>query len=224
MKKTDFNLYLITDRKLVCSSRLPVNSQASSGNGGCCTALVAAVEEALKAGIKAVQLREKDLLTRELLQIAYEIKGLTEKYNAMLFINDRLDIALCTNADGVHLGQASIPVYAVRQVVGDKMLIGVSTHSLQEAVSAEGEGADFITYGPLYETPSKVKYGQPVGLESLKTLRERVSIPVFGIGGIKPEKAKNVIDAGAHGIALISGILGEADIKSAAEKYIKILD
>ncbi|MCL5062945.1 MAG: thiamine phosphate synthase [Nitrospiraceae bacterium] len=199
-----FKLYLITDRKLF----------ADSGE------MFAAVEEALKAGVKAVQLRENDLATRELLDMAYRMRELTARYNARLFINDRADIAMCVNADGVHLGQSSMPVYAARKVVGDKFMIGVSTHNLDEALTAEREGADFITFGSIYRTPSKLKYGRPVGIESLKIVAEKVSIPVFGIGGIKPDNAKEVINAGAYGVALISGILSAADVTSASMEYL----
>jgi len=199
-----FKLYLITDRKLF----------ADSGE------MFAAVEEALKAGVKAIQLRENDLATRELLDMAYRMRELTARYNARLFINDRADIAMCVNADGVHLGQSSMPVYAARKVVGDKFMIGVSTHNLDEALTAEREGADFITFGPIYRTPSKLKYGRPVGIESLKIVAEKVSIPVFGIGGIKPDNAKEVINAGAYGVALISGILSAADVTSASMEYL----
>jgi thiamine-phosphate pyrophosphorylase len=130
---------------------------------------------------------------------------------------------MCVNADGVHLGQASIPAYAVRKIIGDKMMIGVSTHNQGEALTAENEGADFITFGPIYPTLSKLKYGKPVGVESLKKIAERVGIPIFGIGGIKPDNTKEVLDAGAYGVAVISGILRAADIKTAARKYLKIL-
>ncbi|MBI5212980.1 MAG: thiamine phosphate synthase [Nitrospirae bacterium] len=203
----DFKLYLITDRKLFTNDY----------------SLFTAVEEALKAGVRAVQLREKDLPTRELLYMAYKMRELTEKYGARLLINDRVDIALCVDADGVHLGQASMPVYAVRKVVGDKMMIGVSTHNLDEASIAEKEGADFITFGPVCHTPSKLKYGEPVGTEALKKVSEKISIPIFAIGGIKFDNARDVINAGADGIAAISGILGDNDIKLAVEKYLKIL-
>ncbi len=198
---------MITDRKLF----------ADSGK------MFAAVEEALKAGVKAVQLREKDLPTRELLDMAYKMRELTARHDAKLFVNDRADIAMCVNADGVHLGQSSMPVYAVRKVVGDRMMIGVSTHKLNEALTAKREGADFITFGPIYPTPSKLKYGKPVGVESLKIVAEKVAIPVFGIGGIKPDNVEDVVNAGAYGVALISGILGEHDVRRAAENYLKIL-
>ncbi len=206
-REIDFNLYLITDRKLFTNHY----------------SLFTSVEGALKAGIKAVQLREKDLPTRELLHMAYGMRDLTTRYGAKLFINDRLDIAMCVNADGIHLGQSSIPAYAVRKVVGDKMMLGVSTHNLQEALEAEKEGADFITFGPIYHTPSKVKYGDPLGLEPLIEVKEKISIPILGIGGIKIDNAKDVIDAGAHGIAVISGILGASDIKNITEIYLKTI-
>lgn len=201
----DFKLYLITDRKLFADS----------------ASMLVAVEEALKAGVKAIQLREKDLPTRKLLDMAYRMRELTAKYNARLFINDRLDIALCVDSDGVHLGQASIPVYAVRKVVGNKMMIGVSTHSLEDAITAEKEGADFITFGPVYHTPSKLKYGEPVGIEALKKVSAATSIPVLGIGGINPDNVGDVINAGVYGVAMISGILSAADVMSASMEYLE---
>jgi thiamine-phosphate pyrophosphorylase len=206
-KKVDFNLYLITDRKL-----FPTNDL-----------LLAGIEDALRAGVKAIQLREKDLATRTLLDMAYRMRELTMKYNALFFINDRVDIAMCVRSDGVHLGQTSIPVHAVRELVGDKVLIGASTHSLDEALNAEKEGADFVTFGPVYHTPSKSKYGEPVGTEALKTVRKKITKPVFGIGGIKPGNVAEVMKAGADGIAVISGILGLSDVKVATKKYVEEL-
>lgn len=203
----DFSLYLITDRTLVRAHR----------------SLFSAVEDALKAGVKAVQLREKDLPVRELLEMAYRMRELTGKYRARLFINDRVDIALCVEADGVHLGQSGIPVHAVRNMVKEEFMIGASTHNVEEAATAEREGADFITFGPLFETPSKLKYGAPLGIDALREAREGVSIPLLGIGGIKQGKVREVMNSGAFGVALISGILGEADIKGAAEHYVKIV-
>lgn len=203
-KYLDFKLYLITDRKLFSDH----------------SALFTAVEAALKGGIKAVQLREKDLGTRELLNMAYKMREMTGKYKAKLFINDRADIAIAVEADGVHLGQKSMPAYAVRKIVHERFLIGVSTHSMDEAIRADEEGADFITLGPIYETPSKLKYGNPIGIDIIKKVKAKVSTPVFAIGGIKEKMVKEVIDAGADGIALISGILGAADVKSAAKNYI----
>lgn len=203
--KIDFELYLITDRTLFPDE----------------DAFFSSVEGALKAGVKAVQLREKDLPTRELLSMAYRMRRLTSEHRAKLFINDRADMALCAGADGVHLGQESMPVYAVRKIAGDDFAIGVSTHSLNEASLAEKEGADFITFGPVYQTPSKLKYGAPVGLEALNKVAREIGIPVFGIGGIKLDTINAVMKSGPHGIAVISGILGEDDAKTAAEHYME---
>jgi len=191
----DFRLYLITDRKLLTNNY----------------SLLTAVREALKGGVKAVQLREKDLDTRKLLRIAYKIRELTRKYNAKLFINDRLDIALTVEADGVHLTQQSIPAHAVRKMT--QLLIGVSTHSLKEAKEAEKAGADFITLGPIFETPSKLQYGQPLGISILKKAAKVIKIPVFAIGGVKKEWIDELMKAGASGAAMISEIFGASDIQ-----------
>ena len=206
--KIDFRLYLITDRTLFPDE----------------DAFFAAIEGALKAGVRAVQLREKDLPTRELLNVVYRMRKLTAEYGAKLFVNDRADIALCAGADGVHLGQESMPVYAVRKIAGDDFTIGVSTHNLKEASLAEKEGADFITFGPVYQTPSKLKYGAPVGLEALNEVAGEIGIPVFGIGGIKLDTINAVMKSGAHGIAVISGILSAADKEMAAKDYLQMID
>jgi thiamine-phosphate pyrophosphorylase len=203
----DFKLYLITDRKLIAES----------------CSLLAAVEEALKGGVKALQIREKDLGTRELLDMAYRMREITGKYSAKLFINDRVDIALSVEADGVHLGQNSMPPHAVRKIAKDKFMIGVSAHRIEEAKQAEKGGADFITLGPVYKTPSKLKYGRPLGVDIIRKAKDEISIPVFAIGGIKKDRIKEVMDADAGGIALISGILAERDIKGKTEEFMRLL-
>ncbi len=186
--------------------------------------LVTAVRQALKGGVKAIQLREKDLGTRELLKLAYRMRGLTKKYNTRLFINDRLDIALAVGADGVHLTQNSIPADAVRKVVKKKLLIGVSTHSLKEAREAEKAGTDFITLGPIYQTPSKLKYGTPLGIGTLKKVSREIKIPVFAIGGVKARRINELSSAGAYGIAMISEIFGASDIQKKIKELITILE
>lgn len=207
-KLVDFKLYLITDRKIFVDT----------------PHLLGGVEGGLKAGVKAIQLREKDLPTRDLLDMGNRMRELTAQYDALLFINDRVDIAMSVRADGVHLGQTSIPVHAVRNMMDDKFLIGASTHTLDEALAAEKEGADFVTFGPVYRTASKVKYGEPVGIESLKRVKERLQLPIFGIGGIRPDLVKEVLSAGAFGIAVISGILGDRDIEGAAGRYLRVTE
>ena len=202
----DFRLYLITDRK-VASKPLPE-----------------AVRLALAGGIRAVQLREKDLPIRELIPLAEELRTITREFGAKLFINDRVDVAVTVGADGVHLAQSSMPPDAVRKVVGDGMLIGVSTHSLDEARSAEQAGADLITFGPVFETPSKAAYGPPVGLEALRAVRQAVTIPVFALGGIKGRNIGHVLWARADGVGMISAILGAEDIKKAAKNTLDLIE
>ncbi|MGE5809682.1 MAG: thiamine phosphate synthase [Nitrospirota bacterium] len=196
----DFKLYLITDRK---QTRMPLPD---------------AVRLALKGGVRAVQLREKDLPIRELLALALELRMLTGEFGAKLFINDRVDVAVAVEADGVHLGHQSMPPEAVRKIVGRKMLIGVSTHNREEALSAEKNGADFITFGPIFPTPSKMKYGAPVGTDSVVELKKNVHVPVFGLGGIKTENVREVLKAGTDGVAMISAIFAAEDIQKAAEE------
>jgi thiamine-phosphate pyrophosphorylase len=203
----DFKLYLITDRKVLTSH----------------LSLLSSVEEALKGGLKAVQLREKDLGTRDLLDMAYKMRALTRTYSAKLFINDRVDIALAVEADGVHLGRESIPVHAVRETFQNKLMIGISTHNLDEALEAEKGGADFITLGPVYHTPSKIKYGDPIGIEALRNIKSKISIPVFAIGGVKLDKVAEVEEAGSQGVALISGILTAGHIKKTTEEFLRLL-
>jgi thiamine-phosphate pyrophosphorylase len=203
----DFRLYLITDRKLF--------EDTSSFFG--------AIEQALAGGVKAVQLREKDLATRQLLEMAYRLRELTGLYGAGLFVNDRVDIALAVKADGVHLGNSSLPAGAARKIAGEKFLIGVSTHGIEEAEAAQQEGADFITVGPVYETPSKTEYGKPLGPAVLKKVKEKISVPIFAIGGIKQQRVEEVLGSGAYGIALISAVLAAREIKSTTETFMRLL-
>lgn len=200
-------LYLITDRSLFRDDRDLYN----------------AIKIAFKAGLRTVQLREKDLSGRQLFEMASTLQALASDFGGNLFINERVDIAMCVKAAGVHLGQSGIPPLAVRKIAGNSLSIGISTHSLQEAIDAEANGADFITYGPIFETPSKIRFGKPVGLASIKEIKKRLSIPVIALGGINLTNAADVISAGADGLSMIRGILGEKDIANTVKKYLSIL-
>jgi thiamine-phosphate pyrophosphorylase len=202
----DFKLYLITDRK---QTAMP---------------LPAAVRLALEGGVRAIQVREKDLPIRELLALSEELRAITKEFGAKLFINDQVDVAMAVDADGVHLGRQSMPPSAVRNMVGDKMLIGVSTHTIAEARAAESEGADFVTFGPIFETPSKAHLGAPVGLEALKEAKRAVDIPIFGLGGIKGKNIGHVLWAGAYGIGMISAIFGAEDIRKKAKNISEMIN
>ena len=154
MPTVGFSLYLITDRRQVPPGRT----------------LTETVRAALEGGVKAVQLREKDLPAAELYPLALELRALTREYGAKLLVNDRIDVALAVGADGVHLGGHSLPTAAARQLLGPNRLIGVSTHRPEEIAAAQRDGADFVTFGPVFHTPSKAAFGEPVGLDQLLSL------------------------------------------------------
>ncbi len=197
-KVLDFRLYFVTDRHQTAGRPLPD-----------------VVWAALDGGVRAIQLREKDLEGGELYRLATRLRDLTAHYAARLLINDRLDVALAVDADGVHLGQTSFPVRTARQLLGADKLIGVSTHSPPEIAAAEG--ADFVVFGPVYFTPSKAAYGEPQGLERLRQAVRRSSTPLFAIGGIQTGRIAAVRAAGAYGIALISALSSVAEPSRAAQ-------
>ncbi len=202
----DFNLYLITGRGETLGRNLEF-----------------VVEEALRGGVRAVQLRDKGASTKELYETAYELRRLTSRYGAKLFINDRADVALAVDADGVHIGSASLPLYKVRRLLGERKLIGVSCHNQTQAITAQEMGADFITFGPVYYTPSKAEYGEPVGPAKLRTVAELLQIPVFALGGIRQENCAEAVGCGVRGVALISGILSAPEPREAAKRLLAVL-
>jgi thiamine-phosphate pyrophosphorylase len=174
--------------------------------------------------VKGIQLREKDLEGRELFNLAEKVKVLCDVQNASLLINNRIDVALAVDADGVQLGSASIPVQAARELMGTDKLIGVSTHSMTEAEEAERGGADFILFGPIYFTPSKSGYGRPQGLAPLKKVVDKIFIPVYAIGGISVNNLVDVKGTGVRGVALISAIMGSADPCGATQEILSVLE
>ncbi|MDQ6735769.1 MAG: thiamine phosphate synthase [Nitrospirota bacterium] len=206
MSRVDFSLYLITDRRQTAGRPL-----------------LSVLERALSAGVKAVQLREKDLDTRPLLELAAELLSLTRKHGGLLFINDRVDLVMALGADGVHLRSDSMPVQAARRVLGPNRLIGTSVHSVEEVLKAEADGADFAVLGPIYDTPSKRLHGDPIGLRPLEEAGQQSHIPIFAIGGISLPRVQEVRRAGARGIALISAILLGENIESATNLLLHAL-
>jgi thiamine-phosphate pyrophosphorylase len=179
--------------------------------------LVAIVGECLAAGLPAVQVREKDLDAADLALVCRRLVAGTRDAGAMLVVNDRVDVALAVGADAVQRTHASLPVDDIRAVAGRRLRIGASVHSLEDAVDAELKGADWVTFGPVYDTPSKRPYGPPQGLERLATVARGLRIPVIAIGGITPARVKEVRAAGARGVAAISFILA-ADSPAAATR------
>ncbi len=195
----DFALYLVTDRTI---ARRP---------------LAEVVEECLGAGLRALQLREKDLGLRDLLGLARDLREGTRRHRARLLVNDRADVALAVGADGVERTHASLPVAALRRIAAPPFLIGASVHSEAEAREAATEGADFLVFGPVYDTPSKRRYGPPQGLRALGRIAALVDRPVLAIGGITPARVREAMDVGAAGVAVISAIL-EAERPADATK------
>lgn len=198
-----FRLYLITDSGLVPDLAQAVEKALSAAGA--------------KAPLIAVQLREKEMPVRMLLDTARRLRDITGRYGAKLLINDRVDVAMITGADGVHLGVNSMPASAARRVCGEKLMIGVSTHSMEEAEAAQAMVADFITYGPVFATPSKLRYGNPVGVDSLSQVSKTLDIPVYAIGGIDGSNIQEVMRRGACGIALIRAVFGARNIKESVK-------
>lgn len=207
MRIDDFRLYLITDRH-----QTGVNT------------LTDVVRMALESGVRAVQLREKDLPTAELYRLAMALRRLTNEFNAMLIINERLDVALAVGADGVHIGISSLPVADVRRVLGNGGIIGYSAHDIDEALRAQADGADFVTFGPLFPTPSKLAYGKPCGVKILASVSTAMEIPVLALGGISEENIAGAFSAGIEGIAVISAVMAAADPRSASVSLLKKIE
>jgi thiamine-phosphate pyrophosphorylase len=185
--------------------------------------LTAVVSECLAAGLPAVQAREKDLSAVELTALCRRLRELTRAHGARLVVNDRVDVALAVAADGVQRTHTSLPVDDIRRVAGRRLSIGASVHSLEDAVDAEVRGADWITFGPVYDTPSKRRWGAPQGLERLRKVAAAVRIPVIAIGGITPERVAAVREAGAAGVAAISAILDTESPAAATKRFLEAL-
>jgi len=177
------------------------------------------LENAISAGVGAVQLREKGLAGASFLQIANRVSKMTSKQNIPLIINDRVDVAIASRSQGVHLPANSFPTAIVRKSLVNSFLVSQSTHDPDEVLTAEKNGADYVTFGPIFETSSKMKYGSPLGIEILRELCQRTSIPVFAIGGITLSTVKPVIDAGAHGIAVISAVFDSQDVSDTVSHF-----
>lgn len=195
----DYKLYLVTDRNILKN-----------------TNICKAVEEAIKGGVTVVQIREKNIKTLEFYDVAKKIKKVTDKYNIPLIINDRIDIALAINSHGVHLGQDDMPCSVARKILGSDKIIGISASTLEEALKAEKDGADYIGVGAIFKTNTK-KDADDVSIEQLKEIKNKVSIPVVAIGGIKSDNLTLLKETNIDGVAVISDILGKDDIYSSTK-------
>jgi thiamine-phosphate pyrophosphorylase len=204
-QKIDYTLYLVTDRDI---AKRPLEK---------------IVQEAVAGGVTCVQLREKYIDTRKFIEEAITIKKILEGLNVPLIINDRIDIALAVNAEGVHLGQSDMPLEMARNICGDEMIIGISAESVEDAAAAERNGANYVAVSPVFSTPTKTNTAIPLGLDGIRKIKNAVKIPVIGIGGINHSNAGLVIQNGADGVAVVSAIMGASDAEEAARGLRKIL-
>jgi thiamine-phosphate pyrophosphorylase len=200
----DLRLCLVTDRHATAGRPLPL-----------------VVEACLQAGLRLVQLREKDLPGGALLDLARALRDLTRRHGAALLVNDRVDVALAAGADGVHLPASGIPASEARRLVGPGLRVGVSTHSAREAVAAEQATADYVIFGPVYDTPAKRPFGPPQGLAALTRAAREARLPVVAIGGVTPERVRELRAAGASGVAGIRALLGADDPARATEAFLR---
>ncbi len=195
----DYTLYLVTDRELMSTETLEE-----------------AVEDAIKGGCTLVQLREKTASSLEFYENALKVKAVTDKYNIPLIINDRVDIALAIDADGIHVGQQDLPAQTVRNIIGEGKILGVSANSVESAIKAQKDGADYIGVGAVYSTNTKTDAGV-ITRERLLAVRQAVTVPIVAIGGINLQNAALLKGTGINGIAVVSAIIAQKDIEAAAK-------
>lgn len=202
--RVDYTLYLCTDRELMTTDTI-----------------TEAVELAIKGGVTVVQLREKNCSGRKFLEIAHEVKEITDAYEVPLIINDRLDIAMAVDADGVHLGQKDLPAAVARELLGPDKIIGVSAWNAELALQAQKDGADYIGAGDVFGTSTKADTHH-VSLQELAKIKRTVKIPVVAIGGVNMENAEKLKGTGIDGVAVISAVLAARNITAAAEELSQV--
>ncbi len=199
MAAVPFHLYLVTDRHLTRGRPL-----------------LAVIEQAAAGGVDAVQLREKDLPAGMLVGLGRDLRRLCDRHGVRLLINDRVDVALAVGADGVHLPANSFAPDDARALLGPDRLVGVSTHSVDEVRRAAAAGADFVVFGPVFDTPSKRRFGPALGVDAVRHATSEVSLPLLAIGGVTAAHAALAREAGAHGVAAIGALLAADDPQAAA--------
>ncbi len=202
----DLSLYLVTDRGL------------SLGRS-----TVDIVRAAVAGGVTCVQLREKECSTRQFVAEARAVREVLAGTDIPLIINDRIDVALAVDADGVHLGQTDMLIADARRLVGTDMLIGISAECVDDAVRAQAEGADYVGISPVFSTPTKTDAAPALGLDGIARIRAATSLPLVGIGGVKPGNATEIIRAGCDGVAVVSAIVSTPDPRKAATELKKII-
>lgn len=178
------------------------------------------IEEALKGGVTMLQLREKNASGKEFLDKAMKLRNLTKKYNVKFIINDRVDIAMLCDADGVHVGQSDIPANEVRKIIGKDKIVGVSARTIKEAMVAKENGADYLGVGAMFTTTTKLDV-KSVTIDQLKAIKKEVKLPIVTIGGLSLNNIEKLKECNIDGFAVVSAILGAVDIKLECEKWIE---
>ena len=205
MKNLDLSLYLVTDKSDDVEKFLKT------------------IEEAIKGGVSVVQIREKTADTLDFYNLALKVKKITEKHDVPLIINDRVDVALAVDAEGVHVGQSDMPCDVTRALVGPDKIVGVSAATIEEARKAESDGADYIGAGAVFPTATKDD-APKITKKDLKEIVESISIPVVAIGGITLNNAHELIDTGIAGLSVVSAIMSSKNPKKSSEELLKIFN
>lgn len=180
------------------------------------------IENALRGGVTTLQLREKDCSGKEFLEKAYKLRELTKIYNVTFIINDRVDIALLVDADGVHVGQSDISAFEVRKLIGNDKIVGVSTRTMEESIEAKKNGADYLGVGAMFTTNTKLD-AKSVSMDILEDIKANINLPIVGIGGINLNNVEKLKACNIDGYAIVSAILGAQDIYEETKKWINIL-
>lgn len=204
-KLEDMDLYFITDSRLTRKTVLED------------------VKSAIRAGVKIIQYREKGEGAGDMIKEAKGISELCKKNNVLFIINDRVDIALAVDADGVHLGNKDMTYSIARKILGSKKIIGLTVHNIREAVEAERIGADYVGVSPIFETKTKLDAGRPAGLKLIKDIKKAIKIPFVAIGGINENNLGSVIEAGARSIAAISAIVTKDNVEKECKKFREVI-
>jgi len=200
----DLSLYLVTQRESISNQ-----------------SFFTIIEQAVNAGVNIVQLREKDVSTREFIEVGRHLKLLLAPYNVPLIVNDRVDVALAIKAEGVHLGQSDMHPKNARELLGDEAIIGLSVETIEQSLEAESLPINYVGASPIYPTSTKLDTAPPWGIEGLKRLREVSSYPIVAIGGVKLHNAQSIRQAGADGIAVVSAIFNDPDPYQATQQLLK---
>lgn len=200
-------LLTLADSRLYCVTAGPGTKGHEETTKACC-----------QGGVDILQLREKALSVKELIELAKRLKAICDKYGVLFLVSDRPDVALAVEAHGVHLGQNDLPIAVARKILGHGRLIGASAHSLREALEAQSAGADYISCGPLWATPTKPDY-KPVGLSLIGQYKKAIRIPFFAIGGIDTRNVTEVLAVGAERIAAVRALWNAPDPRFAAEEF-----